>query len=58
MIYIEMPLWVAICLTVVFILCFVHQLFGNLLAKIIFKFIEKKYKDEKENKNEKNKGIY
>ena len=50
MIYIEMPLWLAIMIAVWFGLVLLYLLFGDFIAKLIIR--HKYFKEEKENKDE------
>ena len=47
MIYIELPLWLAILFGVVFSLVLLHLLFGDFIAKLLIRYFK-----EKENKDE------
>ena len=47
MIYIEMPLWLAILIAVAFSLMLLHLLFGDFIAKLLIRYFK-----EKENKDE------
>lgn len=48
MTYIEIPLWFAIVLLVLFLLMLIHTLFGDLLGKIAYHYLKDKEKESKD----------
>jgi hypothetical protein len=48
--YIEMPLWVAIVFAAAFVLLLIHTIIGDLLGKILYKYLKDKI--EMESKDE------
>lgn len=47
MIYIEIPLWIVIVLLALLCLLSIHNMFGDFIAKLLYKYIkEKEKKDE------------
>ena len=45
MTYVELPLWIVICFVVVFTLTTIHLIFGDFIAKLIYKKFEKEDKE-------------
>ena len=52
MITIEIPLWLVICLIVAIFIVIIYLSFGDLLARLLFKYLKEKDDKEEENKDE------
>ena len=52
MIALEIPLWLLICFVVLHFLIFIHLVFSDFFAKIFYKIIKEKEKNNERNTNE------